>query len=409
MQRILVPARTLLANHDLVVVLVCSALLGLAYSFVGPFMSMFGTIEVGMSEWAFGIFMTATALSAIAATTALARWSDTHWSRRTVLIIGSVCGALGYVGYALVRDVPWLLAIGCTVLAVSTISFSQLFAHAREVLAKSHVPQSETPLYMNVFRLFFALSWTVGPAIAAWVLRIYSYRGAFLTAAGLFVVLLGVVLWRIPHDPPPAANRMVPKVPLRVALAQPGLLAYFTGLSLIAACVTMGMQNLPLLVLNTLGGDLHHVGIIYSVAPVFELPFMFYFGWKASRGDQGQIMRTGALIAIVYYALLAFVGAPWHVYPLQILSAAMIAVISGVAITFFQDYLPGQMGSATNLYSTSQRIGSTGGYLVFGVLAHKLGYRAVFVVCSGLCVVAYGLFWAARLKKAQRVAALAPA
>ena len=60
MERILGPTRTLLAHRDLFIVLVCNLLLGLAFSFVTPFYSMFGTIEVGMSNWTFGIFMTIT-------------------------------------------------------------------------------------------------------------------------------------------------------------------------------------------------------------------------------------------------------------------------------------------------------------------------------------------------------------
>jgi len=402
--------RTVFSRRDFVVVLACNVLLGLAYSFIAPFMSMFGTLEVHMSDMVFGLFMTVTVVSSIAISTMLARWSDTHLSRRTVLTLSSICGALGYLGYAYCRDVRWLTLIGSTILAVSTTTFSQLFAHARELLGRSHIPANETPLYMNVFRLFFALSWTVGPAIAAWVLTFWSYQGIFLMASVTFLVFLALVLWQVPAAPPREASASkVPLTSLRDALRRTDLLAYFSGLTLICCCVTMGMMNLPLLVLDNLGGTKQHVGIIYSVAPVFELPFMFYFGWKATQGDQAKILRWGAGIAIAYYALLAVVGAPWHIYPVQILSAAMIAVTSGVAITFFQDYLPGQMGTATNLYSTAQRMGSTVGYMAFGFLAHTLGHRAVFVICSGLCAVALGLFYVFRPRTGRRSNAQRPA
>lgn len=405
MQRVLVPLRTVFARRDFVVVLVCQILLGLAYSFIAPFMSMFGTLEVHMSDRIFGLFMTVTVLSAIVISTVLARWSDTHLSRRAVLTLSSFCGALGYVGYAFCHDAVWLTVIGSTVLALSTTTFSQLFAHARELLARSHIPASETPLYMNVFRLFFALSWTVGPAIGAWALTAWNYQGIFLMAAGTFLLLLGLVLWQIPAAPPPAmdAAAKAKLTPLKEALRRPDLLAYFAGLTLICSCITMGMMNLPLLVLENLSGTKQQVGIIYSVAPIFELPFMLYFGWKATQGNQAKIMRWGAGIAIVYYALLSMVGEPWHIYPVQILSAAMIAVVSGIAITFFQDYLPGQMGTATNLYSTAQRIGSTAGYLAFGFLAHALGHRWVFIICTALCTAALILFYVYRPRRPRNV------
>jgi SET family sugar efflux transporter-like MFS transporter len=73
---------------------------------------------------------------------------------------------------------------------------------------------------------------------------------------------------------------------------------------------------------------------------------------------------------------------------LQALSAAVVAVMSGVAITFFQNYLPSQSGTATNLYSTASRIGAIAGYLGFGVLGGATGHRAVFGVTVGLCALA---------------------
>ena len=55
--------RTLLRTPGVVPILALSLLLGLAYSFVLPFMSLFGTREVGMSTFEFGLFMTTTSLT----------------------------------------------------------------------------------------------------------------------------------------------------------------------------------------------------------------------------------------------------------------------------------------------------------------------------------------------------------
>jgi SET family sugar efflux transporter-like MFS transporter len=124
----------------------------------------------------------------------------------------------------------------------------------------------------------------------------------------------------------------------------------------------------------------------------------------ASRGHPGRLIRLGVILAVAYYGLLFFVRAPWHIYPLQIISAAMIAIVSGIAITFFQSYIPDQPGTATNLYSSANRTGSTVGYLCFGTLAETLGYRSVFLVCTGLCAAAFLLLWLAREKHEQAAA-----
>lgn len=399
MQRLLAPARTLLQHRILLVLLGCCALLGLGISFVGPFLSMFGTREAGMSPMVFGLFMTVTTLSGIGLSTVLARISDTHTTRRSMLLLGSASGVLGYVGFAYVRDPIWLTVIGALLLGLSSITFSQLFAHARELLITSGIPATDAPLYMNVFRLFMALAWTVGPAVAAQVMIRFGFTGTFLGAAVCYLLLAVAVFLFVPAVPVPGAAD-VAKAPLRTALVRSDVLAHFIGFALVFTAGTMCMLNVPLFVTSTLGGTVEHVGIIYCVAPIFELPFMLWLGLLATRGDQARLIRISVLLAIAYYGLLGVVGAPWHIYLLQILSAAITAVTQGVAITFFQNFLPGQMGTATNLFVTAQRIGSMAGYLAFGALVAAAGHRAVFEVGAGLCAVALVLLWIYRPRTA---------
>lgn len=389
------PWRRLLAEREYVVLMLCNLLLGMAYSFVVPFYSMFGTLEVGMSNGVFGLFMTVTSVAGIVISTALARWSDTRFSRRSILLLGALCGLLGYGAYAHVRSVLWLTVIGAVALGVSSISFAQLFAAAREALTRHGVPQSEAPLYMNIFRLLFSLAWTIGPAVSAWVMVKASYEGIFTVCAGLFGVLL-VVVWLFIPDRPPLGASTAARVPLTRVLRRADLLCYFLAIALVFTCMTLGMMDLPLLILRTLGGHEQQVGITFSIAPVFELPFMFWFGLLASRAHPAPLIRLGVIIAVAYYGLLFFVREPWHIYLVQILSAAMVAVVSGIAITFFQSYIPDQPGTATNLYTTANRVGSTAGYLSFGTLAETVGYRAIFLVCTVLCAAAFLLLWLAR-------------
>ena len=389
--------RKLLAHRDLTVVLVCNLLLGLAFSFVAPFYSMFGTLEVGMSNWTFGVFMTITSVSGIVISTILARWSDTRFSRKSILLWGCAFGTAGYVGYAYIRDVFWLTVVGSVALGISSITFSQLFAYAREAIDRHGVPEEEAPLYMNIYRLVLSLAWTIGPAVAAWVMIRYSYKGTFLICGSFFFMLMLIVWFYFPSRPPAVISQAA-RVPLMQLLRRSDLLCYFSSFVLVFVCMTMGMMNLPLMILTTLNGTQQQVGIAYSVAPVFELPFMLLFGLLASRGKPGPLIRTGVIIAVAYYALLSQVRAPWQIYPVQILSAAMVAVVSGIAITFFQSYIPSQPGTATNLYTNANRVGSTIGYLCFGSLASLLGHRAVFLVCTGVCAAAFLLLWLAREK-----------
>lgn len=378
--------------------------LGMAYSFVVPFMSMWGTLHVGMSPLVFGGFMTITAVSGIVLSTVLARWSDTHVTRRTMLIVGSLGGMCGYLGYAFVTNIVALTAIGSLLLGVATVNFSQLFAFVREEIARPENAQADGPFLMSVLRVSFSLAWTVGPAIGAWVMVTFEYRGIFLGAAGLFAVFLAGVLCFVPHraHPPSTTKRQ----PLRKVLTRGDILANFAGFVLLFAAFNISMMNLPLMVTQELGGSSGDVGIIYSIAPVFEVPLMIWFGHLAARGHQSALIRFGVLMGAVYFAALIFAQAPWQIYPMQLISAVSIAITTNITITFFQDLLPGQAGVATSIYSNSFSGGSLLGYFAFGLVLEPLGHRGVFVLCSALSAVTLAILV---LQKRREAAALAAA
>jgi MFS transporter, SET family, sugar efflux transporter len=407
-------ALVLFGQAELRMLLLCCVLLGLSSSFVMPYMSMFGTLEVGLSLPVFGAFMTATTLGNVIIASLLARWSDRLPARRVVLLLGASAGVLGYLGYAFVRE-PWLLlAVGMLLLGVASLTFSQLFAHARECIARSQMPADEAPLYMNAFRMAFAAAWTLGPALAAVALARLGFRGLFLSAAGFQLSFLVLVRLFVPATPvrasvpPPHAlasldgasaldgQSAAPPEPARPAptrlwsslKAQPGLLGWFAAFVLVFAAQAISMSNMSLYVLHELGGSERDLGLIFGIAPIFEVPSMIYLGLLATRVDSGQLIRASIALAVVYFGGLSLVTAPWQIYPLQILSAIIVSITSGVAITFFQDQFPGRFGAATNFYVSAMRIGATSGYLMFGTLASRFSHRGAYVGCLLLALTA---------------------
>lgn len=381
----------LLRERDFAIVLACCVTLGLAGSFVLPFFSLFATQEVKMSLRGFGAFQTVSAVAGIAISTFLSHRSDSRYSRRSLLLVSAACGAAGYFGYAFTRGVWPLLAIAVFLLGIASLTFSQLFAHARELVSKSEIPPRDAPLYVNVFRMSFALAWTVGPAIAAATLHSSSFAGLFLAAGALYVLFFGIVLFGVRAAERTSSPTAAPALGLRGVLAAPGVLGWFVCFVLIFSATTMSMSNMSLYVLKELHGTDANVGMIFSLAPVFELPFMLYFGLLATRIGSTALIRAAFALALIYFTGLASVRAPWQIYPLQALSAAIVAVTGGLAITFFQNKLPGRLGAATNLYSNAQRVGTTSGYLVFGAVASSFGYRGTYVACALLAALALSL------------------
>ena len=382
-ERVRVAARAAFGTPAFGGLFACALMLGLASSFVLPFLSLWGTLSVGMKPLTFACFMTLNSLCAMAASTLLARWSDTRWSRRTVLLIGGSGGTLGYLGYAFVTQVPLLMLIGATLISVSAISFSQIFAHAREELTRSQ--HGSASFALGVLRAAFSLAWTVGPALGALVVEHFGYRGSFLAASGLLLAYLSVVVGFVPAR---ARERQAETASQGQSLARlltrPHLLVQFSAFVLVFAALSLNMMNLPLYLTQELGGTERQVGTTFAVAPVFEIPFILWLGRLATRGRQAAMIRVGVAVAVVYFLALGFALAPAHVYPAQVLNAFAIAVTMSLAIPYFQDLLPGQTGLATSVYSSSWSFGSLLGYLSFGLLAESLGHRGLTRFCAAL-------------------------
>jgi SET family sugar efflux transporter-like MFS transporter len=370
------------AQRRLAGLLAGSFALGLASSFVVPFSSLWGTRAIGMTPFAFGMFMTITSLGAVVWSTLLARWSDTRASRRTVLLLAGAGGALGYLGYATLTHPLALTATGVLLLGVAAANFPQLFAHAREELERPEYSSLDVPFALSVLRAAFALAWTVGPGLGALVVQRFGYRGSFLAASAIFCVYFGLSWASVPQRPPAAAGAAAP--PLARVLMQPLVLAHFAAFALIFAGLSLNLMNLPLLLTGELGGNESHVGIAFAIGPIAEMPLMLWFSRLAARGRQATLIRVGVAIGVVYFLALSFASSPVHVYPLQVLNAAAVAVTMSVAIPYFQDLLPGQTGVATSVYTSSYSVGSLLGYFSFGVLVSSVGQRGVVLLCAAL-------------------------
>lgn len=357
---------------------------GLGSSFVSPFLSLWGTQEVGMRPVLFGLYMTVTSLSAIVVATTLARWSDTHVPRKVMLMLGASGGVLGYTGYALVRDPRWLILIGSTVLALGAVCFSQLFAHTRERFYGAAIPGVPAGFLMSVVRVCFSLAWTAGPSAGAWVMVHHGFRGLFLGAAALFFVfLLGVVKF-VPFERRSEHARTAVREPVWRVLTRGDIFAVFVAFLCVFAAHTINMMNLPLVISTVLGGTGVDVGITFGVGPAVEIPLMLWFGLLAARGHQLALIRIGAAATVLYFVLLTTARAPWHVFPMQILHGLSFAIISNVAILFFQELVPGQPGLATTIFTNSANLGNLVGYFSFGALLQPFGPRGMFLVSAAL-------------------------
>ncbi|NDI35732.1 sugar efflux transporter [Chengkuizengella sediminis] len=363
-------------------------LFGISASFIFPYNSMFGIDEVGMSNISFGVFMTISAIVGIFISTYIGKLSDGRYSRKSILIVVTISAFIAYVLYAYVRNYFLLLFIASFFIGIASSGFPQVFAYAREAVDRAKLPSKEMPYAMNLFRMFFALSWTVGPAIAAFVLLQYDFKGLFLVAASGYLLIFFFIIKFLKHHDPQASKPKEP-VNLREFITRPYIFANLFAFILIASANTVNMMNMPQFITKVLNGTEANVGWAFSIPPIFEIPFMLGFGLLAARIDSSVLIKLGVFIATIYFSILMFVEAPWQIYVIQFLSAAYISITNGIAISYFQDFIPDEPGTATTLYMNTSKIGSTLGFLLFGFVSEYFGYREVVILCMVFMAIAF--------------------
>ncbi len=324
--------------------------------------------------------MTTMAIGGVVISTYIGKLSDRKTSRKLILIITSFAAIIGYIGFAYIRDYYLLSFVAFFLLGAASATMPQLWAHAREVVENSNISKKEIPYVMNVFRMFMALAWTVGPAFAGWMLVWLDFKNLFLmVATGFFISIIIISIYL--KDEPNKIDMTGRQVALGKFIFKPYIMANVLAMFLLHAATTINMQNIPQFVTKELGGTEAHVGIIFSVPPVFEVPLMIMFGILATRLDLKLLIRLGFLFSFLYFLLIWNVTAPWQIYPLQILSAANVAITAGLAVTYFQNFLPKEQGTATTLYMNTQKIGQTAGFLLFGYFSSIISYGNVFIIC----------------------------
>lgn len=375
-------------------------LLGLATSLAGPFMSLFAVQQVGMTPLQLGLFLTFNALSAVLVSTRLGRWADRRSDRKPLVLLTLAAGVLAYLALSGVRSVYGVMATGVLLLAVSSAAFPQVFAFARSGFAQA--PGDLPEKAVTVLRAVFSFAWVVGPGVGAAVLSRWSFSGVFLLAA-LCYALAGLPLLFIrPPAPAPAQPNSAPS-PLTQELAAPPappmgwVVAAFT---LYGMAMHMGMVMFSLFVTETLHGTSAQVGFLVGLCALLEIPVMLLFVLSKRLPGVEWLIKAGLLLFVVHFALIYLAQGMPLLIATQVLRAAVLAVMAGLGMTYFQQLMPGRFSAATTLYSNTSVVGSMLSGIVAGAWAQVFGYRPVFLLCAALSLAAWGMMlWATRRPK----------
>ncbi|MFI7070069.1 sugar efflux transporter [Micromonospora sediminicola] len=355
---------------------------GLSVAVVLPFLSLFLDSEVGADPLRVTVFLVVAPLSGVAVSTLVGRLSDRRPIRRRLLVDAALAGMVGAGLTAVVRDYWVLLGLTATAVALANSLFPQSFAYARQLLDRDS--PGRAALGISVLRTVFSLAWVAGPALAAVLLSVGGFRLVYGVAAGLYAAAALLAAFRLEELPVPA--RPAADVP---GVAAPGasrwrLVFTVVAFVLVQCPMTLGVQAMPLFIGRDLGGEPADAGLVLGLCAALEIPLMLGLGVLTARVRLRTLILLGAGCGVAYYAVAAAAPTVTVLLLAQPVNAMFIAAVSGVAITYVQDLLPGQPGRATTLFTNSFPIGAMLAGPLLGIAA-QVGYRWAYGMSTALC------------------------
>ena len=353
--------------------LIVAFLTGIAGALQTPTLSIFLTDEVHARPAMVGFFFTGSAVIGILVSQFLAGRSDKRGDRKSLIVFCCLLGVLACTLFAWNRNYFVLLFVGVFLSSFGSTANPQMFALAREHADKTG---REAVMFSSFLRAQVSLAWVIGPPLAYALAMGFSFTVMYLSAAVAFIVC-GVMVWLF-------LPSMQKELPLATGTIEAPRRNRRDTLLLFVICTLMWgsnslyIINMPLFIINELHLPEKLAGVMMGTAAGLEIPTMLIAGYFAKRLGKRILMRVAAVGGVCFYAGMLMAHSPVILLGLQLLNAIFIGILGGIGMLYFQDLMPGQVGSATTLYTNTSRVGWIIAGSVAGIVAEIWNYHAVF-------------------------------
>jgi len=363
--------------------LVVTFLTGVAGALQTPTLSLFLTDEVHARPAMVGLFFTGSAVIGILVSQFLARYSDRHGDRKSLIFVCCLLGALGCILFAWNRNYFILLIVGVFLSSFGSTANPQIFALAREHADKTG---REAVMFSAILRAQVSLAWVIGPPIAFALALNFGFDVMYIGAAMAFIVCGIIVRQFLPS--------MHKRVMLKTAdtLQAPrshrrDTLLLCIACSMMWGCNCVYLINMPLYVINELHLPEKLVGIMMGAAAGLEIPVMLIAGYYAKRLGKRLLMQIAVMAGGLFFIGMLLLENEILLLALQLLNAIFVGILAGIGMVYFQDLMPGQAGSATTLYTNTVRAGWIVSGSLAGTVAEFWSYHTVFYIALGMIII----------------------
>ncbi|ENM3928759.1 sugar efflux transporter [Vibrio cholerae] len=353
---------------------------GLCGAFFYPLSSLFIVEALDASPMQLSLYMVLAVVSSVIVSQWLARQSDRHWQRKTILLVSLICYLITVVSFMFIRSYSLAIIVVVLFASVSGASFGQLFALGREY-ADQHLTDKTT--FLSTMRAGIAIAWVFGPPAAFMLKASFGFNAAFAVSA--LIVFLGIVLIAryLPAGDKAStqSSQSDQKTLVKYSLHKRALIVlYCFVLVFTFASNNLYITSMPLYLSRELMVPEHWLGILFGTAALCEIPVMLMAGKLAARWGVNRLLTLGIFIGIVFYALMLTHTSFGGMMAAQVLNGVFIGICATLGMVVLQDMMQDRLGTASTLFSSMLSISSLVASLAVGIVGELFNYFSTLYV-----------------------------
>jgi PPP family 3-phenylpropionic acid transporter len=152
--------------------------------------------------------------------------------------------------------------------------------------------------------------------------------------------------------------------------------------------------------LNAMGANQTLIGLSSTIPGIVEVPFMLFSGFFLRRFGPEKLLLAGMVLMVVRFFLLGIMPSPGWAIWINMLNGPAFVFYWNSAINYANQRAPhGLAATAQGLVSSTVSLASVVSSLLSGWLFDQVGPNGIFLVMSGLCLVALGLYAGGIMKR----------
>ncbi|MUK43000.1 MFS transporter [Aliivibrio fischeri] len=372
---------------------------GLCSAFFYPLSSLFIVEELDASPMMLSLYMTLAVSSSVIVSQFIAKRSDTHWNRKTILMISLASYLILVASFTVIRDYWLAITMAVVFGSVSGASFGQLFALGREY-GDRHVANSTS--FLATMRAGLAIAWVFGPPAAFMLKAQFGFSAAFAVSAITVSVAILIIAKFIPDN-------VVTKEERTAAITEHKPLGRMVILYCFIIVCAFSANNLyitsmPLYLSQELQVDVSWLGLMFGVAAACEIPVMLSAGKMAEKMGTTRVMTLGVISGAMFFLVMLSSTSFTSMLIAQILNGFFIGVCATLGMVALQDMMKDRLGTASTLFSNMLNISVLVSSVLVGVVGELYNYYSALYLCFiGAIIAAVLLIVFEVLEKKQKV------